>query len=49
MEEALERKQKNLETIFDSAPGGMLLTNENMIVTRANDTIKQLVHREYPA
>jgi len=47
LKEALERKQKNLESIFDSAPGGMLLTNENMIVTHANDTIKQLVHREY--
>jgi len=48
MEEAIERKQKNLETIFDAAPGGMLLTDENMVVTRANNTIKQLVHREYP-
>ena len=48
MEEALERKQKNLETIFDAAPGGMLLVDENIIVTRTNDTIKQLVHREYP-
>lgn len=48
MEEALERKQKNLETIFDAAPGGMLLVDEDMIVTRTNDTIKQLVHREYP-
>jgi len=47
MEKALERKQNNLETIFDAAPGGMLLVDENMIVTRTNDTIKQLVHREY--
>lgn len=47
MEEALDKKQENLESIFNAAPSGMLLTNENMIVTRANDTIKQLVHREY--
>ena len=47
MQEALERKQKNLEAIFDAAPGCMLLIDENMIVTRANDTIKQLVRKEY--
>ena len=47
MEEALDRKQKNLEAIFDAAPGSMLLIDENMIVTRANDTIKQLVQKEY--
>jgi PAS domain S-box-containing protein len=47
MEEALERKQKNLEAIFDAAPGCMLLIDENMIVTRANDTVKQFVQKEY--
>ncbi|MBC8471550.1 MAG: PAS domain S-box protein [Planctomycetes bacterium] len=47
MEEALERKKRNLEAIFDAAPGSMLLIDENMIVTRANDTIKQLVQKEY--
>ena len=47
MEEALERKQKNLEAIFDAAPGCMLLIDENMIVTRANDAVKQLVQKEY--
>ncbi len=48
MEEAIERKQKNLEAIFDAAPGGMLLTDENMVVTRVNNTIKQIVHKRYP-
>jgi len=47
MGKALEKKQKNLEAIFDAAPGCMLLIDENMIVTRANDAIKQLVQKEY--
>jgi PAS domain S-box-containing protein len=47
MQEALERKQKNLEAIFDAAPGCMLLIDENMIVTRANDTIKKWIQKEY--
>ncbi|MFH1719560.1 MAG: ATP-binding protein [Planctomycetota bacterium] len=48
MEEALDRKQKNLEAIFDAAPVGMLLADENMIITRVNDTIRQIFHRDYP-
>ena len=47
IEEALERKQKNLEAVFNAAPVGMLLADENMIVTSANDTIKRMLHREY--
>ncbi|MHC4424856.1 MAG: PAS domain-containing sensor histidine kinase [Planctomycetota bacterium] len=47
VEDALERKQKNLEAIFDAAPVGMLLADENVIVTHANDTIRQMCHREY--
>ena len=47
MEEALERKQKNLETIFDAAPAGMLLADENTIITRVNNAIRQIVHRDY--
>ncbi len=47
MQEALERKQKNLEAIFDAAPGCMLLIDKNMIVTSANDTVKQFVRKEY--
>ena len=47
MREALDRKQKNLEAIFDATPVGMLLIDENMIITRVNNTIKQIVKKEY--
>lgn len=47
LQAALGRKQKNLEAVFDAAPNCMLLIDENMIVTRANDTIKQFVQKEY--
>jgi PAS domain S-box-containing protein len=44
---ALDRKQKNLEAIFDAAPGCMLLIDENTVVTRANESVKQFVQKEY--
>ncbi|MHC4203224.1 MAG: PAS domain-containing sensor histidine kinase [Planctomycetota bacterium] len=47
MEDALDRKQEDLEAIFEAAPVGMLLTDENMIVGRVNYTIKEMLHREY--
>jgi len=47
IEDALDRKQKNLEAIFDAAPIAMLLADENMIITRVNDAVRQMVHREY--
>lgn len=47
MSEALNRKEKELETIFDSSPVGMFLVNANMIITRVNRAIKQLVKKEY--
>ncbi|MBW8040617.1 MAG: response regulator [Planctomycetes bacterium] len=47
MEETFDRKQKNLEALFDAAPVGMLLVDESMIVKRVNDAIRQLVGREY--
>jgi PAS domain S-box-containing protein len=47
-EEALDRKQKNLEAIFDAAPIGMLLADENMMIIRVNSVVKQMLHREYP-
>ena len=46
-QEELSRKQKNLEILFDVAPVGMLLVDENIIVGRANDVIRQMVRREY--
>jgi signal transduction histidine kinase/FixJ family two-component response regulator len=47
-EDALERKQEDLEAIFEAAPVGMVLTDENMIVVRVNYTIKEMLQREYP-
>ena len=47
LEEVLRRKQKNLEAIFDAVPVGMLLVDENIIVRRVNDAIRQMVGREY--
>jgi PAS domain S-box-containing protein len=43
----LERKQKNLEAIFDAAPVGMLLVDENMAVSRVNDAIRRMLRRDY--
>lgn len=48
IEDALNRKQKNLEAIFDAVPVGMLLADENAMITRVNDAIRQKVHRNYP-
>jgi PAS domain S-box-containing protein len=45
--EILDRKQKNLEAIFDAAPLGMLLVDERMAVVRANDTVRQMSGRDY--
>ena len=47
MEDALDRKQNDLEAIFEAAPVGMLLTDENKIVDRVNYTITEMLHREY--
>ena len=46
--EKLDRKQKNLEAIFDAAPVGMLLVSEDGRVVRANDTIRQISGQDYP-
>ena len=45
--EILDRKQKNLEAIFDAAPLGMLLVNVQRLVVRANDAIRQMSGKEY--
>ncbi|MFC1781819.1 ATP-binding protein [Planctomycetota bacterium] len=47
MEVALEKKKKNLETIFDAVPIGMFLVSEDLTVTRANDAIRQMFSKEY--
>lgn len=43
----LDQKQKHLEAIFDAVPIGMLLVDEDLIVRRVNDTIRQMVHKDY--
>lgn len=45
--EILDRKQKNLEAIFDAAPVGMLLINEDIIVERANETVRHMSGKDY--
>ena len=45
--EVLDRKQKNLEAIFDAAPLGMLLVSEDMRVVRANEPIRQMSGKAY--
>ncbi len=48
LEEILDQKQKNLEAIFDAVPICLLLIDENMVVKRVNDTVRQTVLRDYP-
>ncbi len=47
IEEILNQKKKNLEAIFDAVPVGMVLVDENMIVRRVNDAIRQMVGKDY--
>ncbi|MHC4205801.1 MAG: response regulator [Planctomycetota bacterium] len=47
VEQALGREPKNLEAMFNSASVGMLLVDENMIIARANDAIKRMLHKNY--
>jgi PAS domain S-box-containing protein len=44
----LDEKQKNIEAIFDAAPIGMMLIDENKVVKRVNDAVKQLLNKDYP-
>lgn len=48
LEEVLDQKQKNLEAIFDAVPICMLLIDQNLIVKRVNDAVRQTVRRDYP-
>ncbi|MFB0553893.1 MAG: PAS domain S-box protein [Phycisphaerae bacterium] len=48
-EEELARKQRNLEAIFDAAPVGMLLVDENTVIKRTNDVITRLISRDSSA
>jgi len=46
-QEILDTKQRNLEAIFDAAPFGMLLVDENLIVKRVNDPVRQMLRKNY--
>jgi PAS domain S-box-containing protein len=46
-QEEVNRKQRNLEAMFDAVPVGMLLVDADRIVTHANDAIRQTFRREY--
>jgi PAS domain S-box-containing protein len=43
----LDEKQKNIEAIFDAAPIGMMLIDEHKVVKRVNDTIRQMLNKDY--
>jgi len=47
LKKALDRKQRNLNAIFDAAPVGMLLVDENLTIMRVNKTIKEMTDKEY--
>jgi len=47
LHEILDRKQKNLEAIFDAAPLGMMLVDDQGFVKRVNDVLAKLVHRDF--
>jgi PAS domain S-box-containing protein len=47
MTKALDRKQRNLNAIFDAAPVGMLLVDENLTIMRVNKSIKEMTGKDY--
>jgi PAS domain S-box-containing protein len=47
LHETLDRKQRNLEAIFDAAPLGMMLVDDQGFVKRVNDVLAKLVHRDF--
>jgi len=47
LNETLDRKQRNLEAIFDAASVGMMLVDDQGFVKRVNDVLAKLVHRDF--
>jgi len=47
LHETLERKQRNLEAIFNAAPVGMMLVNDQMVIKRVNNVVTKFVHRDF--
>lgn len=44
---ALDKGLNDLQAMFHAAPLGMLLVDENMIIARANDTTRRMLHKDY--
>ena len=47
IQQILDRKQKSLEAIFDAVPIGMMLVDQNRIVKRVNNAVRELVKEDY--
>ncbi len=47
LNEILDRKQRNLEAIFDAAPVGMILIDNHGFIKRVNDVLAKLVNRSF--
>ena len=47
LHEILDRKQRSLEAIFDAAPVGMMLVDDQGFVKRVNNVLAKLVHRDF--
>jgi PAS domain S-box-containing protein len=45
--QVLDEKQKNIEAVFDAAPVGMMLIDENRMVKRVNEAIRQMLNKDY--
>ncbi|MBW8038806.1 MAG: response regulator [Planctomycetes bacterium] len=46
VKEKIKQERKNLEAVFDAAPAGMMLIDENMIVKQVNNVIAKLVGKD---
>lgn len=47
LEGLIDRRRKNLEAIFDVIPISLLLVDENLIISRVNNTIRKLLKKDY--
>ncbi|MBN1807311.1 MAG: PAS domain S-box protein, partial [Sedimentisphaerales bacterium] len=47
LNELFDKKQRNLEAIFDAAPVGMMLVDEHGFIRRVNGVLAKLAHRDF--
>ncbi len=47
MEEEILNKQQTLQSIFDAAPIGIIIVDEDMIITKINDTALKMIGKNY--